>query len=192
MLFISLNMHQLINRIESTVKLDSEVLEKLNNYAKVETYLKNQHLLESGKRCNKIWFLKSGMVRKYHVHNGKEITIWIYTEKEIFTALQSFSQNTCANEYLQACENSEVIYISKSNYEKLNQFPQFLFFSLSLIKRAFVNNDIRTRNLNKKDAKGKYEYLKAIAPEIIKRAKLGHIASMIGITQETLSRIRKG
>ena len=59
------------------------------------------------------------------------------------------------------------------------------------MEREFVNIDVHTKALNLKDAKGKYDYLRRIAPEMTKRAKLGHIASIIGITQETLSRIRK-
>jgi hypothetical protein len=59
------------------------------------------------------------------------------------------------------------------------------------MEREFVNIDKHTKALNQKDARGKYAYLREIAPEIIKRAKLGHIASIIGISQETLSRIRK-
>jgi hypothetical protein len=56
-----------------------------------------------------------------------------------------------------------------------------------LIERGFVNMDIHIKALNSKDARGKYEYLAKIAPEMIKRAKLGHIASIIGVTQETLT-----
>lgn len=59
------------------------------------------------------------------------------------------------------------------------------------MEREFVNIDMHTRAMNQRDAKGKYEYLREIAPEMINRAKLGHIASIIGVTRETLSRIRK-
>ena len=55
----------------------------------------------------------------------------------------------------------------------------------------FVKIDTNTREFSLMSAKEKYEYLKQISPEMIKRAKLGHIASLMGITQETLSRIRK-
>jgi hypothetical protein len=102
------------------------------------------------------------------------------------------SKKIPANEYLQATEDSEIISITRQNSEKLSKFHQFVEFSNALMERDFVSNDILTKELNRRDAKGKYEYLQEIAPEIIKRAKLGHIASMLGITSETLSRIRKG
>ncbi len=184
-------MEQLIDYIEKFVKLDPEAIFELKRLAAAETYRKNQHILEPGQRCNKIWFIKYGMVRKYHIHDGKDVTVWIHTENEIFTSLQSYSQQCQANEYLQTCEDTEAIGISRQNSEKLARFPQFVTFSNALMEKEFANIDRHTREFNQKDAKGKYEYLRLIAPEMVKRAKLGYIASVMGISQETLSRVRK-
>ena len=184
-------MQELIDYIKEFVKLDPEAILELKTLAKIEKYSKNEYILNLGQRCNKIWFIKSGMVRKYQLFDGKEITSWIHVEKNIFTSLKSYAQNIPSDEYLQACEKTEVISITKINSEKLSRFPQFLVFRNALMEREFVNIDTQTKKMNQKDAKGKYEYLKEIAPEIISRAKLGHIASIIGITQETLSRIRR-
>ena len=65
-------------------------------------FAKNEYILEPGQRCNKIWFLKQGMVRKFYLHDGKEKTVWINTENQIFTSLQSYAQRRPADEYLQA------------------------------------------------------------------------------------------
>ena len=185
-------MQQLVDYIERYAKLDNAAINALEMLTEVEVCSKNQHILEEGERCNKIWFLQSGMVRKYYIHDGKEITVWIHTENETFTSLQSYSQNTPSTEYLQACEDTIAIGITRDNSKKLIEFPQFVTFTNALMEKEFVNADMHTKALNAKDAKGKYEYLQIIAPEIIKRAKLGHIASILGISQETLSRIRKG
>ena len=67
-------MQQLIDYIEQFVKLDSETIEEIKKLARIEIYAKNQHILEQGQRCNKIWFIKSGMVRKYYIHERKEVT----------------------------------------------------------------------------------------------------------------------
>lgn len=184
-------MQQLIDYIEQFVKLDSDAIRELKNLAEIETYKKNKFILEQGQRCNKIWFLKSGMVRKFHLCDGKEVTTWIHCENETFTSLQSYAQNNLSDEFLQACEDTEVIGIAKTNSEKLAKYPQFIIFINALMEREFVNIDKHTKALNQKDAKGKYEYLREIAPEIIKRAKVGYIASIIGLSRETLSRIRK-
>lgn len=185
-------MQQLINYIEQFVRLNAEAVLALETLAETETYRKSQYILEQGQRCNKIWFLKKGMVRKFYISNGKEITTWIHTENDTFTSLQSYAQNTPSDEYLQTCEDTEVIGITKTNSEKLAKYPQFIVFTNALMEREFVNIDKHTKALNQRDAKGKYEYIKVIAPEIIKRAQIGHIASIIGLSRETLSRIRKG
>ncbi|MCG8309053.1 MAG: Crp/Fnr family transcriptional regulator [Cytophagales bacterium] len=185
-------MQQLIEYIERFVKLNSEAIKELEKRTELESYTKNRHIIEAGQRCNKLWFLKKGMVRKYQIWDGKEITAWIHVENEMFTSLQSYAQNIPADEYLQACEETEVISITKTNSEKLARFTEFMIFSNALMEREFVNIDIHTKALNQRNARGKYEYLREIAPEMTGRAKLGHIASIIGVTQETLSRIRKG
>lgn len=185
-------MQQLIDYIEKYIKLDSDAIDGLKKFSEFETFSKNQIILEQGQRCNKIWFIKSGMVRKYYIHDGKEITTWINAENETFTSLQSYAQDILSEEYLQAIEKTELICITKSNSEKLAQFPQIMVFVNAMMGKEFANIDKHTRELNQRDAKGKYEYLQEIAPKIIRRAKLGYIASILGITQETLSRIRKG
>jgi signal-transduction protein with cAMP-binding, CBS, and nucleotidyltransferase domain len=185
-------MNNLLNYIEQFVKLDEESVRALEQYAEIEQYAKNQNILEYGQRCNKIWFLQRGMVRKFYLHDGKEVTTWLHTENEIFTSLRSYSQNTLSEEYLQACENTIVVSITKKNSEKLISYAPIVAFTNIMMEREFVNIDTHTKELNSRDARGKYEYLQSIAPEIIKRAKLGHIASVLGISQETLSRIRRG
>lgn len=185
-------MIQLNNKIDSTEKQNYKIIERLNGVATNENYSKNQHLLEHGQRCHKIWYLKSGMVRRYYIHEGKEITLWLYTEDEIFTEFQSFSRHMPSREYIQACEDAEVVSISRSDYLSLRQNPEMWLFCILLIENVFLDIDQHLRSLQTKDAKGKYEYLLDKTPEIIKRAKLGHIASMLGISQETLSRIRRG
>lgn len=184
-------MQQLINYINQFVKLDPEAIQALKDLAEIETYKRNQYILEQGQRCNKIWFLKKGMVRKFHYCDGKEITSWIHTENDTFTSLESYAQNTASDEFLQACEDTVVIGITKANSEKLSKYPQLMVFVNALMEREFVNIDKHTKAMNQRDAKGKYEYLKTIAPGMTRRAKIGHIASIIGVSRETLSRIRK-
>mgnify|MGYP001495190345 FL=1 len=67
-------MQPLINYIERFVKLDTDTIWAVENLAEIETFKKNSFILKQGQRCNKIWFLKSGMVRKFYLAEGKEIT----------------------------------------------------------------------------------------------------------------------
>ena len=184
-------MQKLIGYINQYAKLDDAAVLELELRAKIEKFAKNEFILEQGGYCHKIWYIKSGMVRKFHLHKGKEETVWIHVENEIITSLHSYFHQTPAKEYLQACEETELIGISRENSEKLAQFPQFTIFANALMSEQFVKIDTNSREFSLMSAKEKYDYLKQISPEMMKRAKLGHIASLMGIKQETLSRIRK-
>lgn len=184
-------MQTLIDYIERFVKLDVDAVEALKNLAEKESVKKNQFILEQGQKCDKIWFLKKGMVRKFHLYDGEEKTTWIHVENETFSSLQSYAGNTPAEEYLQACEDCELISITKNNSEKLATYPQIVAFVNAMMGKEFANIDKNTKAMNQRDAKGKYDYLREISPEIVKRAKLKDIASIMGVSRETLSRIRR-
>lgn len=184
-------MQQLINYINKYAKLDQDAIAELGKRAEIEKYPKGRMILEAGQICNKIWYIKSGMVRKFHLHDGKEVTVWMHCENEIITSLHSYFSKSPTSEYIQACETTELIGINRHNSEQLALFSQFVTFSNTLMGEQFACVDMVSREFSKMDAKQRYKYLCQIAPNMVQRAKLGHIASIIGITQETLSRIRK-
>ncbi len=184
-------MQSLFKSIEQFVVLSDDAREAIEQLAEKSVYAKNQYILEPGLRCNRIWFIVKGMVRKFHLADGKEITTWIHTENETFTSLQSYAQDTPTEEFLQACEPTEVISITKSNSSQLARFPEMMAYTSAMMEREFVHMDVHTKAMNRLDARGRYKYLQQIAPAMVRRARLGDIASIIGVTQETLSRIRK-
>ncbi len=185
-------MEQLIAYIEKIVRLDDKAVQALRSVADEDFFRKNQFILRQDERCDRIWFIKKGMVRKFHLCDGKEITTWIHTENDTFTSLSGYAEEVGSDEFIQACEDTETISITKSNSRKLAEIDAIMEFSNTMMAREFAKIDYHTKIINSKDARGRYEYLGEIAPEIIKRAKLGYIASIIGVSQETLSRIRKG
>jgi CRP-like cAMP-binding protein len=184
-------MQDLIQYINTIAPLNIEAEDALHKYAQIEHYKKGEFILEEGQRCNKIWFLTNGMVRKFFLVDGKERTCWIHIEKETFTSLSSYSSQKPSDEYLQAYEEVTAISISRANSQKLNQYPAIVSFANALMERAFVGADEYNRKFAEKDAKGKWDLLCEIAPEMVQRAKLGHLASILGMSQETLSRIRR-
>ncbi|MBN1819082.1 MAG: Crp/Fnr family transcriptional regulator [Prolixibacteraceae bacterium] len=184
-------MQQLIDYINQYVRLNEEAISELCKLAEQDLWNKNEFILEAGQRCNKIWFVKSGMVRKFHLFNGKEITTWIHCENEFFTSVSAYFHKSLSNEIIQTCEPTETICITRENSILLSKVPQIVTFTNILMGEQFAGIDQNTKEFNMMNAREKYKYLQKIAPEMIKRAKLGYIASIMGITQETLSRIRK-
>jgi CRP-like cAMP-binding protein len=184
-------MKQLIDFINTYTVLDPEVINELYNCVKPEKYSRNEFILEPGQYCNKLWFIKTGMVRKFHLNDGKEVISWIHCENEICTSLASYFHKTPGFEYLQACETTTVLSIERNDSIKLGRFPQLNYFSNSLLAEQLALIDLNSKQFGVMSAREKYKFLKSIAPKMFIRARLKDIASIMGITPETLSRIRR-
>jgi CRP-like cAMP-binding protein len=183
-------MKNLIRFINQYTRLDQNTERALRELVEDETYIKNQYLLREGQVCTRVWFIQTGSVRKFYLHEGKEITSWIHFENEMFTSLSSYFQQKPSEENLQACENTKLLSISYANSLKLNKYPQMSSFSKLHIEEQFSVVDSVTRKFSQMSAADKYAALAEMAPTLIRRAKLGYIASIMGVSQETLSRIR--
>ena len=184
-------MQELIGFIKKYSKgLDKDAEFALRKYSEFESYKKNDFILSQGQYCNKVWFVKSGLIRRFYIEDGKEITIWIFCENELFTSMFSYFQKKPSHEFIQACEDSELISMSRTNSEKLNKYPQIELFSRLHLEEQIAKIDIVSKKLTLMKTKERYDTFKEMAPSVFKRAKLGHIASILGVSQETLSRIR--
>lgn len=184
-------MDLMLNYIKSFTALNKEAEHAVISLSKYAKFKKNEFLVKEGQFCNHLWYLKSGMVRKYYLNDSEEVTVWIHCENEILTSLDAYMHQGPSSEYLQACEDSELIAVSRTASERLGHFPELEVFAKKLIEDQISQIDGISRYFNRMSAKEKYETLRKIAPEMIKRAKLGHIASIMGVTQETLSRVRR-
>ncbi len=156
----------------------------------VEKIEKGKFLSKPNQKCDSIWFIKKGAFRKYSFINGKETTHWINYENEMCTSLNSFLNDTIADEFIEAYEASEIIKINNTNTSKLSENLDLSEFCRLLLEDLLTCIESSSKILKASNAQEKYIYLHKIAPEMTKRANLGHIASILGITQETLSRIR--
>ncbi len=183
-------MENLINFIRQYTRLDKDAEEALRENIDSESYSRNEYLLQEGQICSRVWFIQTGSVRKFYLHEGKEITVWIHFENEMFTSLSSYFQQQPSDEYLQACETTTLLSISYVNSQKLNRYQQLGKFSKLHLEEQFSIIDKVSKKFYQMSALEKYEALTELAPSLMKRAKLGHIASIMGVSQETLSRIR--
>lgn len=189
-LYLGALMNQLTNFINKYAPLDKTAESAIANAARKESLQKNEILLQPGQYCHKLWFIKSGLIRRFYVHHDKEITTWIYYENQWFTASQSFFKEEPSTEYIQACEASELISISKEASQKLLEYPSIQKFSNLHLQEMLACTEKFIQEFTPLSAAEKYQYLFDNVPTIVKRAKLGHIASLMGVSQETLSRIR--
>lgn len=156
-----------------------------------EDFPKKKQLLREFQYCRKLYFLEKGTVRTFYHHEGKEITSWFYNEGNFVSSWHSFYSQKPSFEYIETLEDSVLYSIEYSEYQKLlNTSPDFERFGRLMAEEYIIFIDQYSKAYMFLSAKEKYEQLLSYFPDIELRVKLGYIASFLGITQETLSRIR--
>lgn len=180
------------NYINSKVQISKELEELIMATCKVELLPKNQVLLQEGSIAHRLYFLTQGAARTYYLHDGKDITSWIYKEGQMITAWSSFIFRSPSYENIELLEDAEVASIS---YDQLQQLyieqPKMQAFGRIMVEEQLAFLEYFYKGFMFMTAKDKYALLQSYFPDVVLRVNLGYIASFLGITQETLSRIRR-
>lgn len=152
---------------------------------------KNQSLIDIGNRCNDLYFVEKGLLRGYYFDEGKEITNWLAQEGEFATSLYSLVASKPSPETIQALEDCVLIQLPYSSLQNLYlKFPETERLGRIITETYYVKLEERLLNIQFKTAKERYQNFVLSKPSLLQRTSLGQIASYLGITQETLSRIR--
>lgn len=184
-------MQHLLTHIANYYPLSADAQQALHNCFEKIILSKNEYLLRQDKVCRHLYFLEKGAIRGYYILDGKEITHWFGFENDFVTSFHSFTTQQPAVENIQLLESSVLWAISK---EKLMGLFEHYHEIERLVRIAYEKYYIRLEeryvNAHFKTAAQLYENLLYQTPHILERVPLGYIASYLGISQETLSRIR--
>lgn len=155
---------------------------------------KHEALLSVGEVCDKIWFLTKGVIRycNYDVDN-QEITRCFALENQFCFSLSSYLNDTPAQEGLIALEDCEVLEIGKDDFNDLKEsIPRLKMLYIRLLEESYLLLDAYNFALQNLSATTRYQKLiLEDAPELLQRVPQVYLASYLGISPETLSRIRK-
>ncbi|MCB0699277.1 MAG: Crp/Fnr family transcriptional regulator [Chitinophagales bacterium] len=153
---------------------------------------KGDFLLKQGRQCNQLSFIKSGLVRIYTNIEDKEVTQWISTQGYFVTDLASFTFNTPARWNLQTLTDCELYTIEKDSYNQLiDVVPEWLQLEKLFIAKCFIILEERVNRHLFMTAEERYNQLMEQQPELFNQVPLQYLSSMLGMTPETFSRIRK-
>ncbi len=184
--------HSFTNFINAKVQINEEIKKAVEAVCKTEALNRGHLLLKEGSVAHRLYFIISGSARTFYYHDGKDITSWIYREGLLITTWGSFYARKPSHENVEMVENSTVCSIRLEDLQKLyKQYPKMQEFGRLLAEEQIVFLDSFYKGFMFMNAKEKYDLLLSIFPDITQRVNLGHIASFLGISQETLSRIRK-
>jgi CRP-like cAMP-binding protein len=184
-------MQQLLTQIKNYGTLSEAVQSKLKEGFEKVIIAKNDFLLQQGQVCRHLYFLEQGAVRGFYNLDGKEITHWFGFENDFVTSFHSFITQQAAVENIQLLEGSIFWRISKDTLAGLCDTHHEIERLLRIAyEKYYIRLEERFVNAQFKTAGERYSNLLQQTPHIIERVSLGCIASYLGISQETLSRIR--
>lgn len=185
-------MKELIKNIKSSIQLSFEAEEYLFSISKKKTFSKGAVLIRQGQNVNKIYFVTDGCLRSYCIDkNGKEHTLQFAIKNWWISDYIAIHNNESATLTVECLKESSVI---EFNAKKLNGifklFPEYEPFQRNLLERHVVSLHRRILNQLQLTASERYDLFLDQYPNIEQYARNYHIASYLGITQESLSRIR--
>lgn len=183
-----MNIDQIIDSIHPLPEASRSALKE--NIAEV-TYPKGHLLFRAGKIETNIYFIKKGLVRACTDQEDNEITYWFGKEGQTVISMKSYVGNQKGYENIELLEDGELYVLKAKDLQKLfnediyiaNWGRKFAEQELVIMEERFISRQFQT-------ATERYKQLLKNDPGLIQRVQLGHIASYLGITQVSLSRIR--
>lgn len=154
---------------------------------------KNELLIKAGQTCDQLGFIVKGAVRAFiSDDNGTEYTTCFSFENQLVTVYDSFRSGTNALKSIQAIEDCDLLTINYLTFQHLAAtLPSWIYLQELLTRQAFEEKEYYHIHLKNKTAKDKYAHLLNEQPEIIRRASVEQVASYLGMTPRTLTRVKR-
>lgn len=181
----------LINHIANLIPVSIELKNRLETIGEIQNFPKNHFLHKPNRICLNTYFINKGLIRIYYVKNEKEITDNFSAENEWITSIYSFLQNIPDHFHIETLEETEVMKVSLNDLETcFKDFPEMERFGRILMARYYLEQSERIISLRFNSAKERYQFFERTAKNKLSRVPLGMLASHLGMTQESLSRVR--
>ena len=186
-------MQTLISLLQNTFGLPNSVSTQIEDRFQFIEINKGDLFLSEGKPSDTFLFLASGFMRSYLFDTeGNEVTIQFYSEGSVVFEAASFFQHKKSEENIQALADCTGWIFTFDQLNNLfHALPEFREAGRAMLVKTLVGLKMRTFSMINQTAEQRYAQLLSLNPEIIQQAPLKYIASYLGITDTSLSRIRK-
>ena len=177
--------------ISEYVHLPDDELEFIASQFKTKTIKKNEFLLTEGETCKDLIFVQNGCLRLYYMQEDFEVSVWFALKHSSAIEIYSFISETPTNYFLQAIETTEILYLPKTVLNKLYEtHPKLQEMMRKFWEDVILHLLERFTALQRDTAEQRYLDL-LNKPELLQTIPQKYLASFIGVTPTSLSRIKK-
>ncbi len=171
--------------------MSSDAKEALDNAGTTRRFKKGDFLLKQGEISRFSFLIEQGTLRKYYLKEDKEITTELLFPEDSAISFASYTLQQPSKEYIQAIEDVTTSVTEHRAFQKLKlKFPEFMQLDLMMTEYHAMWLEERLFQFHTLDATQRYLRLLKEQPKYVENIQLTHIASYLGISLETLSRIR--
>jgi CRP-like cAMP-binding protein len=182
-------MNSLLNTNQNNNRLSDKIMAALQPFLFYKKVKKKETLMIEGEVCKNIYFVRSGSVKQYYLSDGKEFIQNFFFEGNMATIFNSFLTQTESQSYLEAIEGTELMVLSFHNFKAICSAKPEFSTQLNICMSRMNSN--RVNLLLMSDGMMHYKKFMENEPEIMLRVPQYMVASYLGMTPETLSRIRR-
>lgn len=184
-------MQQLFQYFQKFNPVSKEEKLAIEEISKIEYIKKNKDLQSIGQTCRTIYFINRGIARIYYLKDGIDITENFFFENNIIARVESLLTGKPSRKAIQILEDAEIVSMNANRLFKLyDQFPGIERLFRKIFEAAYVDTINRIEGIQFHTAEERYKALLHDFPDVLRRVPLKYIASYLGITQVSLSRIR--
>lgn len=182
---------QFFAALQSIHPLGADTVSSLDRCLAGAHYAKGTLLVRAGDPSDKMFFLLKGAVRAWYPHGEKEFTDWFVFENMFFCSISSFFGGAPAVQFIEALEPCDVLVLTRAQLDAVSAaHADMLALNNKILTHALVTLQQGIIDQRFKTATERYAALLAGYPVALQRVPLRHIASYLGVTPETVSRIR--
>lgn len=183
---------ELIHFLSSFNSLSAEEVNAIAALIPVEAFKKGDILLKEGQYCNTCYFVLKGCVRQYILADGEEKTTAFYTEQQAVAAFSNYIQQSPSKHYWVCAEDCLLIigYLDKEP-DMYKQFPKLAAITRNMMEQDLGKQQEEFAAFITSSPLERYRNLLANRPTLLQRVPQHQLASYLGVTAESLSRIRK-
>lgn len=153
---------------------------------------KGSYFIQAGEYNTAIGFINKGLMRSFFIKNNQETTFQLSLEHQFVTSMSCYVLNQPSTDYIQAIEDTDICVIDKAALETLcNQFHNWDKFGRLTYQQVALEQEVRLRSFIAETAQERYERILKEQPALIHRVPQVYLSNFLGITPQSLSRLRR-